>query len=153
MQISRLNPFYAKFQFSYNHSMQTTIKIHDKLTYQVAGQPLEFAVSLPAENVSVRQLIEARVRQEVEAFNAEQSTYFNGLVQPSDTEQTLNGYHMKQKRPIDWQGQCRKALEAFERNGFILLVDERQAASLDEMIVVTPQTQVTFLRLVPLVGG
>ena len=35
----------------------------------------------------------------------------------------------------------------------IWLVDERQAASLDEMIEVTPQTQVIFLRLVPLVGG
>ena len=133
--------------------MQTTLKIHDELTYQVAGQPLEFVVSLPTENVSVRQLIEARVRQEVEAFNAQQSEYFNGLVQPSGTEQTLNGYHMQQKRLINWQDQRQKALEAFERNGFILLVDERQAASLDEMIEVTPQTQVIFLRLVPLVGG
>ncbi len=133
--------------------MSITLKIHDELTYQVAGQPLEFVVSLPAERVSVRQLIEARVRQEVEAFNARQSDIFSGLVQPSGTEQTLNGFRMKQKRAIDGQEQCQKALQAFERNGFILLVDERQAASLDEMIEVTPQTQVTFLKLVPLVGG
>ncbi len=133
--------------------MSISLTIHDELTYQVAGQPLEFVVSLPAERVSVRQLIEARVRQEVEAFNTRRPEFFNGLVQPSGTEQTLNGFRMKLSRAIDWQEQCQKALTAFDRNGFILLVDERQAASLDEMIEVTPRTQVTFLKLVPLVGG
>ena len=133
--------------------MPISLTIHDELTYRVAGQALEFVVSLPAERISVRQLIEARVQQEVEAFNARRTEFFNGLVQPTGAEQTLNGFRLKQKRAIDAQEQCRKALEAFERNGFILLVDQRQAAGLDEVIEVSPQTQVTFLRLVPLVGG
>ncbi len=133
--------------------MPIPLTIHDELTYRVAGQALEFVVSLPSERISVRQLIEVRVCQEVEAFNAQQGEFFNGLVQPTGAELTLNGFHLKQKRAIDAQEQCRKALEAFERNGFILLVDQRQAASLDEVLEVSPQTQVSFLRLVPLVGG
>lgn len=47
----------------------------------------------------------------------------------------------------------RAALEAFERNGFILLVEDRQVETLEEEIRVRPDTQVTFLKLVPLVGG
>ncbi len=144
---------YVIYLSGYNINMPTSLIIHDELTYRVAGQALEFVVSLPAERISVRQLIEARVRQEVETFNSRQGEFFNGLVQPTGAEQTLNGFRLKEKRAIDAQEQCRKALEAFERNGFILLVDQRQAASLDEMIEVSPQTRVTFLRLVPLVGG
>jgi len=35
----------------------------------------------------------------------------------------------------------------------MVLVDDRQAESLDEDIVVKPETRVSFLKLVPLVGG
>jgi hypothetical protein len=43
-----------------------------------------------------------------------------------------NGYRLKGKRKIDWEEQFAKALAAFERNGFFVLVGERQAESLDE---------------------
>ena len=45
------------------------------------------------------------------------------------------------------------ALAAFEANGFVMLVDDVQVESLDEAVGVTDDTVVTFLRLVPLVGG
>ncbi|MCW5552407.1 MAG: hypothetical protein KIS67_09580 [Verrucomicrobiae bacterium] len=47
---------------------------------------------------------------------------------------------------------CR-ALDAFARNGFFVLVGDRQAESLDEAFTVTPETEVSFVKLVPLVGG
>ncbi|MER5207152.1 hypothetical protein [Streptomyces sp. NPDC002825] len=46
-----------------------------------------------------------------------------------------------------------RAVEAFGRNGFLVLVGDRQIEELDETVTVGPETEVVFLRLVPLVGG
>ncbi|MET7616401.1 hypothetical protein [Streptomyces sp. NPDC005408] len=46
-----------------------------------------------------------------------------------------------------------RAVEAFGRNGFLVLVGDRQIEELDELVDLGPRTEVVFLRLVPLVGG
>ncbi len=46
-----------------------------------------------------------------------------------------------------------RALKAFTANGLIVLVGDRQVTELDEEVEVTADTEVTFLRLIPLVGG
>lgn len=106
-----------------------------------------------SERVTVRELIRRRVHQEVQDYNLRFPELFQGLVQPTDAERTLNGYRLRTPRRIDWERQAERALEAFERNGFMVLVDDRQAESLDEEIVVRLDTVVSFLKLVPLVGG
>lgn len=45
------------------------------------------------------------------------------------------------------------ALRAFERNGFFVIVDGVQIEDLDVELRLTPTSDVTFVRLVPLVGG
>jgi hypothetical protein len=78
-------------------------------------------------------------------------------VQPSDTERILNGqrpeYRLKQHREIDWKQQFEQALEAFQNNGFLILIDDAQAESLDQEFLVTPSTEIGFVRLTILVGG
>ncbi|HEX8273609.1 MAG TPA: hypothetical protein VF615_13310 [Longimicrobiaceae bacterium] len=106
-----------------------------------------------SERVTVRELVRARVWQEVQDYNLRLPELFQGLVQPTDTERTLNGFRLRTRRRIDWEAQAARALEAFERNGFMVLVDDRQAESLDEEIVIRLDTTVSFLKLVPLVGG
>ena len=131
--------------------MSATLTVRDETT---AGQTLnEFALELLTERVTVRELIRSRVYQEVQDYNLRQPEKFRGLVQPTDAEQTLNGFKLKKPRQIDWNAQFDKALEAFEVNRFLILVDDRQAESLDEEIVVGPETRVSFLKLTPLVGG
>ena len=98
-------------------------------------------------------MITRRVRQEVEAFNADVGSRFEGLVQPCDTEVELNGYRLREPRPLDADAQCVEALRAFESNGFFMLANGRQIESLDAEILVTPETRVAFVKLVPLVGG
>lgn len=110
-------------------------------------------LDFPGERVSVRELIRRRVHQEVRDYNLRRPELFQGLVQPVDAERTLNGYRLRAPRRIDWEEQADRATEAFERNGFIVLVDDRQAAGLDEEIAIGVDTAVSFLRLVPLVGG
>jgi hypothetical protein len=114
-----------------------------------AGWELE----LPHARITARELIRSRVYQEVTEYNARTSGAFRGLVQPTDAERVLNGYRLRAGRRIDWQAQYEKALEAFTRNGFLLLVDDHQLTELDEEVELRSGSEVTFLRLLPLVGG
>jgi hypothetical protein len=129
----------------------TQLKVCDETT---AGEKTsEFVMDLLTERITVRELIRSRVYQEVQDYNLKTPEYFRGLVEPADAEKTLNGMKMKKGRQLDWRKQFEVALEAFEANRILILVNERQAESLDEEIVIEPETRVSFLRLVPLVGG
>ena len=131
--------------------MPTTLTIRDETaTGELLGQTvLEFLT----ERITVRELIRSRVYQEVQDYNTKKPECFNGLVQPGDAEKTLNGFKLRKTREVDWREQFRLATEAFEQNRILVLVNDRQAEGLDENIELTPQTQVSFLKLVPLVGG
>ena len=119
-----------------------------------AGEVLATAVlHFPVEFVSVRELIEARVEREVEQYHSEKGLSITSLVTPKDAEKTLNGFKVKRKKNIDLQEQQKVAIQAFENNGFFLLVNDRQLIELDEVIQITPNSNVVFLKLIPIVGG
>jgi hypothetical protein len=103
--------------------------------------------------VALRDLIRFRVREEVARYNANPSPRFNGLVQPTDAEVVLNGYTLAQPHRIDWEKQASTALDAFGRNGFFVFVGDRQVEDLDEELTLSEADVVSFVRLVPLVGG
>jgi hypothetical protein len=131
--------------------MAATLTIHDE---SATGETLlELTLHVSAERITVRDLIRERVWHEVDEYNRRQPDTFRGLVQPTDSERTLNGYRLKQPRAIDATTQLAKAIEAFQGNQIIMLVDDRQVESLDEEISLRPNTRVSFLRLTPLVGG
>lgn len=110
-------------------------------------------VEFPVECINVKQLIEARVSQEAESYNSARDGNFTGFVQPTESEQLLNGYKLPKGQPIAIEKQKQAAIEAFKSNGFFLLVNDMQLTDLDDEIVITPGTVVVFLKLVPLVGG
>jgi hypothetical protein len=113
----------------------------------------ETRVDLPSERMKVRDLIQARVYREVDAFNSNQHDVYRGLVQPDQTEVTLNGFKMQKKRRIDPEKQYLIALDAFVKNGYFIIVNDAQAESLDQEVVLNENSVVAFVRLVPLVGG
>jgi hypothetical protein len=113
----------------------------------------ELVLELASEKTTAREIIERRVRHEVARFNSELGDVFHGLVQPTDTEALLNGYRLRTKRRIDADEQCKLACRAFESNGFFMLADDHQIESLDDEVIVTPGSKVSFVKLVPLVGG
>ncbi|WP_055589854.1 hypothetical protein [Peterkaempfera griseoplana] len=117
------------------------------------GRVGAWELTLPEERLPLRELICRRVRHEVERYNAASGDVFHGLVQPTGTERLLNGYRVRERREIDADEQCRLALEAFGRNGFLVLVGESQVEDLEAEIELTPGVTMAFLRLVPLVGG
>lgn len=110
---------------------------------------LEFA----SELVTVKDIIEARVLEEVRRYNDKRPEFFNGLVEPSDAERTLNGFKLKNKRAVDGEKQVYIALDAFARNAFFMLVDDRQAETLEEEVRLSKSTRISFVKLTPLVGG
>src|SRR5262249_47473323 len=131
--------------------MPATLTIHDEAA---SGERLNTrTLDFLTERTTVRELIRRRVYEEVQEYNLSSQEYFRGLVQPTDAERVLNGYRLRERRKIDWEAQAQRAVEAFQRNGFLILIDDRQAESLDEEIEIRLGTQVSFIKLVPLVGG
>lgn len=130
-------------------------------TLNVRDEPLGAAPSDPwtlefsSEEITVKELIEERVHQEVRDHNARAAStpVFRGLVQPAESETVLNGYRLKEPRMIEWRPQAELALAAFEANGFLVLIGDRQATSLEERFRVSTGTPVSFVKLTPLVGG
>lgn len=113
-----------------------------------------FSLVFESEHTTIRELICARVRHEVEAYNSSPAEpTFRGLVQPTGAERVLNGFKLAKQQTIDVDQQIDRALEAFDRNGFLVLVGDHQAESLDEALWIRPGAEVSFVKLVPLVGG
>ncbi|MBE3009608.1 hypothetical protein IL992_10425 [Microbispora sp. NEAU-D428] len=113
----------------------------------------EFSLPDLPDRITARELVRLRVREEVARHNASPAPYFRGLVTPTDAEAELNGYRMRTTRTLDWERQADAAEAAFARNGFLLLVGDRQIEDLDTEIDLTADPVVSFVKLVPLVGG
>ena len=131
--------------------MAISLMIHDETLFGAKHDAL--TLDFLNETITAQELIRERVYEEVRQRNAAKPEYFRGLVQPTNAEVTLNGSRLIERKRVDWQEQYNRAIEAFQRNGFFILVDDRQIESLDETISLTPRTQVSFVKLVPLVGG
>ena len=131
--------------------MSTILTVRDETMGRRAVREWELVVT--AEQMTVRELIRSRVYQEVQDYNVEHGQVFRGLVQPDEAEQALNGWKLKRPRQLDWKRQFERAVEAFENNQILVLVNDRQAESLDEQFRIDTRTKLTFLRLALLVGG
>ena len=131
--------------------MPITIHIWDEAIPGQRSPAVAFTVQEAA--TTTRELIRSRVQQEVQRHNQSLPEVFRGLVQPEESEQILNGFRMKVKRRLDWEIQFERACASFVRNGFLVLVNGRQVSDLDERIELRTDSEVQFVKLVPLVGG
>jgi hypothetical protein len=128
-----------------------SLTIHDRTA---TGRPVDtFTIDQLPDRITIRELIRTRVRDEVARYNLRPVETFQGLVAPIDAEQVKGGYRVRQPRTLDWEVQADIAVDAFGRNGFFVLVNGRQATSLDEEIEIRDTADIAFVRLVPLVGG
>ena len=132
-------------------SKAITISIKDE---NFSGKILqEVLVGFKDESVTIKEIIEARVKQEVENYNNKLPEYYNGLIEPNDAEKTINGYKLRSKKPIDGEKQVYVALDAFQKNGFFVLVDNLQSTELEQSVKLSNDTRISFVKLTPLVGG
>ena len=131
--------------------MEYSIIVNDETG---AGKILnQIILTLEKEITTVEEIIRTRVSQEVAEFNKTSPGFFRGLVQPSDAEQTLNGFKMKKKKKLDVEEQIKAALKAFKQNGFFVIIGDTQYDELSTEVLLEPETTVSFVKLTPLVGG
>ncbi|NML50508.1 hypothetical protein HHL19_12640 [Streptomyces sp. R302] len=105
-----------------------TVTFVDETT--LGGRTASAPLAVAEERLPLRELIARRVALE---------TGQHGQDAPDD--------------PDGHEAALGRALDAFSRNGFLVLVGDRQIEDLDETVALGPDTEVVFLRLVPLVGG
>jgi hypothetical protein len=103
--------------------------------------------------VTARELVRLRVREEVARFDAAGGDVFRGLVRPAAGSETEQGVRVPAGAHIDWRAQADAACDAFARNGFVMVTGDRQIADLDELIDLRRDSEISFIRLIPLVGG
>ncbi|MFD0991156.1 hypothetical protein ACFQ1R_13695 [Mariniflexile jejuense] len=114
----------------------------------------QITIAVKNERTTVKELIAARVEAEVKAYNEKLPEYFKGLIQPNDTEKTLNGFKLKDRnRRIDIEKQVLIAWDAFYKNSYFILIDEQQAEDLEQEVLIGKDTTVNFIKLTQLVGG
>jgi hypothetical protein len=141
---------YAASSFNFSTYMPLLTILDETASGSILHQ-LELEIS--QEMLTVGELITRRVHDEVATYNERQSGTFQGLVQPTESERVLNGYRLRPSKLIDAEQQVYRALEAFQQNGFFVLVNDRQAESLEEEVWLGDGATVSFLKLTPLVGG
>jgi hypothetical protein len=128
-----------------------TLTVHDRTA---TGTPTG-SIDLPdmPDRITLEDLIRVRVREEVARYNLKPGLEFAGLVQPEGATQTRTGYRLPAPRRISWEVQADIAIHSFLRNGFFVMVDGKQETDLQHPILLTPDLDVAFIRLTPLVGG
>ncbi len=128
-----------------------TITIKDETASGIILHQLD--LNFEIQQITVKDIITQRVLQEVDLYNKKVPEYFKGLVEPSEAENTIYGYRLKNTRLIDGEKQVFIALDAFQKNGYFILIDDSQAESLEEEVMITQNTNISFIKLTPLVGG
>jgi hypothetical protein len=154
--------------------MNAVLGVYD--TQRPGAEPeLRHRLDLPSERITARDLIRCRIDADVALHNAaerarleariaaqEDNSATPWLVTPGEVEQALNGPRgaygpgaaaRKALVLIKSEPLVAAALVAFARNGFFMIFDGRQIVDLDEVLTIEQDSSVTFLRLVPLVGG
>jgi len=128
-----------------------------------SGNTTNLQVPLRDGRLTLTELITAKVTAKVYAINEdlavkEASGYFL-----SPEEKLLNREVVEQRGKkyrdhltalqLDAEKAVYEALAGFQTNAFFVLIDGEQKADLAEEIELTDQTQVHFIRLMPLIGG
>jgi hypothetical protein len=110
-------------------------------------------LSFKTGQVTVREIVCARVRIEVERHNSDPKPRpFVGLVNVPLEELTLNRVR-ERPRELNAERQIEVALEAVRNGRVIVLFNGEQVTDMDAPLVLTPVSEACFLKLVPLVGG
>ena len=120
----------------------------------------EMSISVQSETLTLREIIMLRVEEEIKRQTDEKHKRFlTALSDLSEHERLLNGPKWTEKSPEklptmpDPEAHGYRALEAFKRNGYFVLVDDHQIEDLEAVVQLHAQTNISFVKMTPLVGG
>ncbi|MGF1723148.1 hypothetical protein [Photobacterium nomapromontoriensis] len=104
-------------------------------------------IHLTDKLVSLKQLIELKVKAEITAKLHEAQRGQDAK------EWRLNTHAKTSTVQYDIDTEVNRAVEHFQRNGFFVLIDGKQITDLNQLIIWREGLNITFLQLVPLIGG
>lgn len=114
----------------------------------------EFDLPLPKKQLSVRDIISERVKQEIEQYQHQRKNNGYSLVEVSSVEKILNKYGIKETVKTDIEKQLDIAFRAFDNNGYFIIINDVQVETLEQIINLDDENlSVSFIKLVALVGG
>ncbi len=114
----------------------------------------EFDLPLPKKQLSVRDIIRERVKQEIEQYQHQSKNNGYSLVEVSSVEKILNKYGIKETVKTDIEKQLDIAFRAFDNNGYFIIINDVQVETLEQIINLDDENlSVSFIKLVALVGG
>jgi transcriptional regulator of acetoin/glycerol metabolism len=100
--------------------------------------------------VKLRDIISGRVRLETKNLLDTSKKPKYSFIERTEVEKlgsNLTNITQLQDKKVEY------ALEMFQKNGYLVLIDDHQATSLDQEVKLTNNTEITFLKLVPLISG
>ncbi len=103
--------------------------------------------------LTVRELLQRRVQQEVGKFNRERPVCYQALVYPQGAQETSRGFRLGQHRDLDWQIQLQRALRSFELGALTVYVDAKAVTELDAVLPLRDAMEIVFVKLSPIVAG
>ncbi|ETW94636.1 MAG: hypothetical protein ETSY1_33970 [Candidatus Entotheonella factor] len=106
-------------------------------------------VSLPAPALSLQELIARKVEQEVLEVQAHQRMGLSGEYLTAEALILATGSCM----PGAIEDEIQRAQQAFAARDFMIVIDDRQVWEADTVVNIEPETQVEFIKILPLVGG
>jgi hypothetical protein len=107
---------------------------------------------LPVATLTVQELIAHKVRQEVEEFFTHQRSDVSGEYL---TPEELLGVTTSASRGVIGTAldEIARAQQAFTARAYMIVVDNQRIWEPDTLLTLRPETQVEFIKILPLVGG
>ncbi|MGG6265686.1 hypothetical protein ACQ4M3_09185 [Leptolyngbya sp. AN03gr2] len=134
-------------------------KVMGKTRPTFANWELSLPEELEAEEITLRSLLTHIVHAEVESFRSRQSQRrLLNILSPEQIQAGLaqgkiesGGSELDQA--VEVEQAVETALQAFADGFYFVFLDEQQIESLETKVALGEQSELLFLRLVPLVGG
>jgi hypothetical protein len=109
------------------------------------------AEGLPSR-CTVREIVSARVRAEVAAYNASPGTTYRGLVQPEDAVRYTDGFRMARPRPLDPDHLLIAVEEAVAAGVVVFRIGDDTVDDLDHEVAVDEVERITTVLRRPIVA-
>lgn len=124
------------------------------------------ALSLLTETLTIRELIANTVEEQIRDLQLQRQMDIESIrnilsrqyltdaeIQAQAQTGAIKMPELPDNSPIFITQETEKALTAFEKGVYVIVIDGKQAQSLDDTVTLKPTSKVTFLRLTPLKGG
>jgi hypothetical protein len=139
--------------------VSSTLTISGKVLGKSQNLFTSWQMDLPAQPLTLAELLAEIVRSEVAAFGERQAerrlTKVLGLVEieAGAALGKIDSGGSEIEQVVDVQGAIENALQAFKDGFYLVFIDDQQQEQLTVPVVLTANSELLFLRLTPLVGG